>query len=58
MGVWGSFMPAGNAVIILIAPIRLPYFLTGTFYGRYLLYFAAGMCFLAYFIIPLDPESI
>ncbi len=56
MGVWGSFMPAGNALIILIAPI-VYLFLTGNFYGRFSTFFRLGICFLAYFIIPPDPEQ-
>ena len=54
MGVWGSFMPAGNALIILIAPF-VYLFSDWQLLWEVSVYFAAGMCFLAYFIIPLDP---
>ena len=57
MGIWGSFMPAGNALIILIAPIV---FLISNwqFLWQVSAYFAAGLYILAYFIIPLDPEHL
>ena len=56
MGVWGSFMPAGNALIILIAPI-VYLFSDWQLLWEVSVYFSAGMCFLAYFIIPIDPEQ-
>ena len=57
MGIWGSFMPAGNALIILIAPIV--YLLSDwQLLWEVSAYFAAGMYVLAYFIIPLDPEQL
>ena len=57
MGIWGSFMPAGNALIILIAPIV--YLLSDwQLLWEVSAYFAAGMYILAYFIIPLDPDQL
>ena len=56
MGVWGSFMPAGNAVIILIAPVLY------LFSGWQLLwaasaFYTAIILFLAFYIIPSDPDQ-
>ena len=54
MGVWGSFMPAGNAVIILIAPIiylKSDWQLLWVASSVY----TAGICLFAFFIIP--PET-
>ena len=57
MGIWGSFMPAGNALIILIAPI-IYLFSDWQLLWEVSAYFAAGIFILAYFIIPLDPEQL
>ena len=57
MGVWGSFMPAGNALIILIAPI-VYLFSDWQLLWEVSAYFAAGIYVLAYFIIPRDPEQL
>ena len=55
MGIWGSFMPAGNAVIILIAPIIYlvsDWQLLWTFSAIY----TAIILFFGGKIIPNDPE--
>ena len=55
MGIWGSFMPAGNAVIILIAPIIYlvsDWQLLWTFSAIY----TAIILFFGSKIIPNDPE--
>ena len=56
MGIWGSFMPAGNALIIMIAPIIYT-FSTWVLLWEITAIFAACIFFLAYFTIPLDPEQ-
>ena len=56
MGIWGSFMPAGNAVIILIAPIIYLIsdwqllWVTSSVY-------TAVICLFAFYIIPPDPNQ-
>ena len=55
MGIWGSFMPAGNAIIILVAPIV---YLLSDWYFLWLLsgFYTFCILFLAYQIIPFDPQ--
>ncbi len=56
MGIWGSFMPAGNALIILIAPVV--YLISNWwFLWELSAFFCAIILFLAYFIIPVDPKK-
>ena len=57
MGIWGSFMPAGNALIILIAPIIYLISDWQLLWGVST-YLAAGILILAYFVIPLDPKQL
>ena len=57
MGIWGSFMPAGNAVIILIAPIIYlvsDWQLLWTFSAIY----TAIILFFGGKIIPNDPNIL
>ena len=57
MGIWGSFMPAGNALIILIAPTI--YLLSDwELLWEVSAYFSAGIYILGYFIIPTDPVHL
>ena len=57
MGIWGSFMPAGNALIILIAPII--YLISDwQLLWEVSACFALGICIIAYFIIPSDPAEL
>ena len=55
MGIWGSFMPAGNAIIILVAPIV---YLLSDWHFLWLLsgFYTFCILFLAYQIIPFDPQ--
>ena len=55
MGIWGSFMPAGNALIILIAPFV---FIISDWwlFWQISAVFTISFFFLAYFIIPSDPQ--
>ena len=56
MGIWGSFMPAGNALIILIAPIV--YVISDWWLlWEISAFFTIMIFFLAYFIIPKDPKQ-
>ncbi len=57
MGIWGSFMPAGNALIILIAPV-IYLFSDWQLLWEVSAYFALGIYIAAYFIIPFDPEQL
>ncbi len=54
MGIWGSFMPAGNAVIIFIAPLI---YLLSDWYSLWLVsgFYTFSILVLAYYIIPRDP---
>ena len=56
MGIWGSFMPAGNAAIIILAPII---FLFSDWYllWQISIFYIFIILILAYYIIPKDPES-
>ena len=56
MGIWGSFMPAGNAVIILIAPII---YLISDWHLLWVAsaVYTAVICLFAVYIIPPDPNQ-
>lgn len=56
MGIWGSFMPAGNALIILIAPIIYLKSDWKLLWG-FSAFSAASIFFFGHFIIPSDPQQ-
>ena len=56
MGIWGSFMPAGNALIILLAPLIYSISAWWLLWGVSSS-FAAIILFFAFFMIPSDPKQ-
>ncbi len=55
MGIWGSFMPAGNAAIIIVAPLI---YTVSDWHSLWLIsgLYTFVILILAYLIIPKDPE--
>ena len=57
MGIWGSFMPAGNAAIILIAPL-IYLFADWIFLWQLSSLYTLIILLLAFKVVPRDPQYL